>query len=98
MYLYLWRSGSKGVYLHFRRSRSFTVSLISLVYHLYLGMPDRNQRITLWDRFSQEFEMETPLNTEVICAKYKLSVGQIRLAVKYLRQKELSGICVEKNR
>lgn len=39
--------------------------------------------------------METPLNTEVICAKYKLSVGQIRLAVKYLRQKELSGICVD---
>ena len=83
------------VYICTSEEVDLSPSLSFPVYHLYLGMPDRNQRIILWDRFSQEFEMETPLNTEVICAKYKLSAGQIRLAVKYLRQKELSGICVD---
>lgn len=67
-------------------------SLLSFpVYKLQLEAPDRNERITLWERFAGEAGLETALDTAVISAKYKLSAGQIQLAAQYLRQRELSG-------
>lgn len=65
------------------------------VYKLQLSEPDRNERITLWEQFAKEEGLKTPLDTVVISSKYKLSVGQIKLAVEYLRQMELSGQVVD---
>lgn len=71
-------------------------SLLSFpAYKLQLGEPDRNERIILWERFAREAGLQTALDTAVISAKYKLSVGQIQLAVEYLRQRELSGETVD---
>ncbi len=71
-------------------------SLLSFpVYELQLGEPNRNERIILWECFAKESGLETPLDTAVISTKYKLNVGQIQLAVEYLRQKELAGEVVD---
>lgn len=65
------------------------------VYKLRLNAPDRNERIILWECFAKEAGLETPLDAAVVSAKYRLSVGQIQLAVQYLRQRELSGEIVD---
>lgn len=71
-------------------------SLLSFpVYKLQLGAPDRNERIILWECFAKEAGLKTPLDTAVISTKYKLYVGQIQLAVEYLRQRELAGEVVD---
>ena len=79
-----------------------TVDLASVltfpIYKLELGTPDRSERILLWESFAKEKGLVTPLDTAVISAKYKLSVGQIQLAVEYLRQYELSGETVDEKR
>ena len=67
------------------------------VYKLELGAPDRNERIILWKSFAEEAGLKTPLDTAIISTKYKLSVGQIRLAVEYLRQRELGGEAIDDN-
>lgn len=83
------------IYLCSNESVDVASLLAFPVYKLQLDAPDREERIVLWERFSEETGLETALDTAVISVKYKLSVGQIKLAVEYLKQRELSGETVD---
>lgn len=97
LHLCIYSYGSKVSRIYICTSESVDIaSLLSFpVYKQQIGAPDRNERIILWEQFAGESGLETTLDTAVISAKYKLSVGQIQLAVKYLRQSELSGEIVD---